>query len=59
MPRLTSRLGRPSRNTWPAAGAVVGARIRQGAARFLASSADDVPNDVLRRLNQTLEELEP
>ena len=22
MPRLTSRLGRPSRNTWPAAGAV-------------------------------------
>jgi len=28
--------------------------------RFLASSArDDVPDDVLRRLNQTLEELGP
>jgi mycothiol system anti-sigma-R factor len=28
--------------------------------RFLTNSAqDDVPDDVLRRLNQTLEELEP
>ena len=28
--------------------------------QFLASSArDDVPDDVLRRLNQTLEEMEP